>query len=217
MVDKNILKELKKIKRIKDKIGYIESLILLKNPVERIRFLNELASELREDELKKIIEIMIVELKSPTDVKEDKFPVIEEEREKVTEKPEARRGGLKGFFGMEEEKKEAPKEYFITPSAFYESTMVESIPLIMNIKRELERKGLLKEGTPMTDGQRLMIMEEVEKYSPNLSPERVKNYVDLLSDGQEKYKIEFASTNIREMLESESKKEIKYVKKLEAK
>lgn len=218
MVDKLIEKTIKAVsslKTVEEKIEYIQEVIEIKSIGERIVFLEELNKKIKDQELNKIINAILTELKFNEEISAPaRFPSVAEEEKEEFEivKPTV---NLENVVQRERpEETQAPKEYFTSPTTIYESTMMENTPLLSNIKKDLERKGLIREGM-LTTGQRTAMMDEIQKYSPTLAPERISDYVDLLTGMKfEKYE-SGVKIGIRDMFE-EKEKHVKY-KKLEAK
>ncbi|MEK6860787.1 MAG: hypothetical protein AABY07_02340 [Nanoarchaeota archaeon] len=211
-----IIKVLNSIKSVEGKIKYIKELIELKSVDDRIIFLEEISKRIKDSELNKMINILLSELKFTEEfpISPARFPAVEEEKEVELPKPSF---SLENVVERERrEEVEGPKEYLTTPTSLYESTIVENTPLLSNIRRDLERKGLFREDMFLTTEQRTAITQEIEKYSPTLSPERVNDYVNLLSGMNfEKYQPRI-NIGMHDLLEPKKEK-TKYIKHVEVK
>ena len=210
------IKVVSSLKTVEEKIEYIQEVIEIKSIDERIIFLEELNKKIKDQELNKLINVILTELKFNEEISAPaRFPSVEEEEKEEFEIVK-QNVSLENVVQRERpEETGAPKEYFTSPSTIYESTMMENTPLLSNIKKDLEMKGLLREGETPTTSQRVAMMEEMQKYSPASSPERLSDYFDLLTGRKfEKYE-SGVKIGIRDMFE-EKEKHVKY-KKLEAK
>ncbi len=191
-----ILLELDKIKSVTDKIAYLEKLL----------------KTLKDKDLIESINDIIIELKFPQEFSgESRFSVPEE----VEEIRGVKEQKLENIVRFEEKEEEETKqvEYF-KAGTLYEGA---GNPFVDGLKRNLESKGIFKDGMFVTGEQKVMMREEIQKYSPGLSEDSVEKYIGMLEGDTEKQYKEFVPMDMIQRIEMDLKREKKYIPRVEAK